>query len=204
MPYLTFNPILVHLPDTHSMKRSTGKPSKGTMRFFTPDLYLRVNSADDVVADRADLDWESALEKYREHLAEIQDRLPERSKDLSKACLHDAEVIAFEADVKLHLSAEKGIAKESDVAILSVRQTDQIWTIIYVLAGPVQKATTPKWPFSKKAKHWLYEEVDVAVGNGGESIQRIMFSDGDVIEIRFNDVLIRAVSAVGTRSRQIA
>ena len=31
------------------------------MKFFTPELYLRSNSPDDVVADQADQAWEEAI-----------------------------------------------------------------------------------------------------------------------------------------------
>jgi len=31
------------------------------MRFFTPELFIRFNSPDDMEADRADADWEAAI-----------------------------------------------------------------------------------------------------------------------------------------------
>ena len=43
------------------MKPRTGKPTDPIMKFFTPELYLRFNSPDDQVADRADVDGEAAI-----------------------------------------------------------------------------------------------------------------------------------------------
>jgi len=36
------------------------------MRFFTPELYVKFNSPDDVEANRADEDWEAAIREYDE------------------------------------------------------------------------------------------------------------------------------------------
>src|SRR5271165_3957990 len=53
---------------THSMKPQTEKRSEPVMKFFTPELFIKFNSPDDVVADRADEDWEAAIREYRSHL----------------------------------------------------------------------------------------------------------------------------------------
>ena len=43
---------------TPSLKPITEKLPENTMRFFTPDLYVRFNSTDDAVADRANEEWD--------------------------------------------------------------------------------------------------------------------------------------------------
>ena len=44
----TTNQIQVLRQGTHSMKPQTEKPSEQVMRFFTPELFIKFNSPDDV------------------------------------------------------------------------------------------------------------------------------------------------------------
>jgi hypothetical protein len=67
-PCLIFNRIHDHRQDIRFMKHPIEKPSKPTMRFFTPELYCLFNSANEEEADRAEEAWESALQAYRNHL----------------------------------------------------------------------------------------------------------------------------------------
>ena len=46
------------------------------MRYFTRQLYQQFNSPDDEEADRADQEWEAAIEKYRQHREGLRDRMP--------------------------------------------------------------------------------------------------------------------------------
>ncbi len=78
------------------MKRRAAKPSESVMRFFTPDLCRRFNSADPVEADAADADWETAVGDYRAHLDRLHDRFPLQVRKLATLNHHDAEVLAFE------------------------------------------------------------------------------------------------------------
>ena len=68
---------------THSMKPQTEKPSEPVMKFFTPELFIKFNSPDDVVADRADEDWEAAIREYRSHLEGLRDQMPSQVKELA-------------------------------------------------------------------------------------------------------------------------
>ena len=58
--YPTTSPTPGRRMVTRSMKPITARRSEVRMRFFTPALYLRYNSADDAVADRAEAEWTSA------------------------------------------------------------------------------------------------------------------------------------------------
>jgi hypothetical protein len=47
------------------------------MKYFTPELYAKINSQDDDLADQADAEWESALRRYRCHFNKIEPALLE-------------------------------------------------------------------------------------------------------------------------------
>ncbi len=49
------------------MKPQTEKPSDQVMSFFTPKLFIEFNPSDTEVTNRADEDWEVAIQKYRSH-----------------------------------------------------------------------------------------------------------------------------------------
>src|SRR4051794_32832671 len=85
-PCRTLSPIQGRRLVTRSMKHPTERRFEGTMKFFTPELYLRYNSPDDAEADRADEEWEEALRAYRDHLAKYSRDMNDRVKDLAE-CL---------------------------------------------------------------------------------------------------------------------
>lgn len=67
--------------------------AKQSMKFFTPELYLRFNSQDDDIADQADRCWESAIKAYHEHLDRIRDQMSQQVKSLSELFPHDCELL---------------------------------------------------------------------------------------------------------------
>ena len=69
-------------------------PFDAAMQFFTPDLYVRFNSDDDDVANRADADSEDALRAYQSRIDSIKDRLTDQAVQLDTLCLHDAELLS--------------------------------------------------------------------------------------------------------------
>jgi uncharacterized protein with WD repeat len=59
----------------------------------TPELYLRFNSRDDALALAADAEWEKAIASYNAHLESLRGKMPTQVINLSKMCLHDADVL---------------------------------------------------------------------------------------------------------------
>ena len=178
---------------THSMKPQTEKPSEQVMRFFTPELFIKFNSPDDVVADRADEDWETAIREYRSHLEGLRNQMPSQVKKLAGLSLHDAEILACELPIErfLALSDLQPFPFWFGFAILSVKQGDEIFSLFYVLWDRVRRhQSIESWPFSKLRTHWLYDEVDVAPIGRGMFLHRVLLSDGTVIEIPFVSALI--------------
>ncbi|HVA47147.1 MAG TPA: hypothetical protein VNH11_12335 [Pirellulales bacterium] len=56
----------------------------------------------------------------------------------------------------------------------------------YVLWDKIRHRPAPKgWPFVDSTPCWLYDEVDVALGEHGKFVHRVLFSDGTTAEIPF-------------------
>jgi hypothetical protein len=152
------------------------------MRFFTPDLYLRFNSADDEVADRADAEWEVAVRGYRARLEDVRQHLPPDARKLSELNLHDAEWIRTKSTA--------GVLPGLFYPVF-LRCRDDETLLIYQLWDAVREIPARAgWPFSGKHTYWLYDEVDTASEGRPEFWHRILLSDGRVIEIPFTKVSV--------------
>jgi hypothetical protein len=181
------------------MKRQTEKPSEQVMQFFTPELYQQFNSSNDDEADRADAAWEAAVEAYRRHLDSIRDKMPSQVRSVAELCLHDAELLACTQEVQSLFAQPVESSWPgpvwSAVAILSLRQAEKVWSLIYLLWDRLQEHPPKEdWRFSQSHKHWLYDEVDLAADQRGMFVHRILFSDGSVLEIPFVSVVTHSFS----------
>jgi hypothetical protein len=147
------------------------------MKFFTPELYVRFNSAATSVANRANADWERALAAYRKHLRSIRLKLPASVACLaSDSCLHDAEYLGF---TKMTMPAMTG-----DVALIAVRKDGAVNFLVYVLDGePMVTRPLEADVFDVSQPHWLYDEMDVA--GVGVFQHDILLSDGRKLSVRF-------------------
>lgn len=147
------------------------------MKFFTPELYARFNSANAAIANRADADWERALPAYRKHLRSLRSKLSGSvAKMANEICLHDAEYLGFS---KMTMPAMTG-----DVAMIAVRKDGAVCFLIYVLDGePLVTRPLDDEAFDVSQPHWLYDEVDVT--SPGIYQHEILLSDGRVLSIRF-------------------
>jgi hypothetical protein len=193
------------------MKPQIEKPFEQVMKFFTPELFIRFNSTEDEEADRADEEWEAAILAYRKHLDGMRGQMPSYVKHLSDLCLHDAEILALGEPIEplFPISPFGPFPFWAHLAILSIRQGDEIISLIYSLWDQVQKYhSTESWPFSKQGTHWLYDELDMSPNQHGKFFHRVLMSDGTVLEVPFVSVLIHRFpleEGAGTNSsRQIA
>jgi hypothetical protein len=170
------------------------------MKFFTPDAYMRYNSPDNEVADRAEADWERAIEDYNQHLAALP--LRESVKRLSTQCFHDALLL----DKTTH-SGFSAVARFSMQAYSTILLQDpkRIMLLSYVGADVFSVDPDPKWQLAKlksDQKLWLYDEVDAVKSDPEKFVHRILWSDGSVLAIHFWDVSI--VSAPFSLDRSLA
>ncbi len=170
------------------------------MRFFTPELYLQFNSPDDETADRANEAWEAALSSYRSHLENIKDRMPSQLRRLAEQSHHDAEVLSISEDIDpfFPMRFEPFFPGPLWMALGVVTLKEEngaITNLIYTLWDRIRSAPAPAgWPFSKKHKHWLYDEIDLFSDQRGMFIHRILFSDGSTIEIPLLSVVVHQFS----------
>lgn len=165
------------------------------MNYFTPELYIRGNSPDDRVADRAEADWEDALRAYRRdldaHVGVMNDRVAGLARDL---CLHDAELLSLRADVPGPLVPSL-LARPLRVATITLGTPAGIVSLMYFLWGAVEQGEPGcPWPFSKSRTHWLYDEVEVEARPPYPPLyrHRILWSDGGVTSIPFFDVIVQS------------
>ncbi len=177
------------------------------MKFFTPELYLRYNSADDAEADRADEEWEEALRRYRASLSGHSGAMSHRVKDLAeRASLHDAELLSIQEDVAAP-SLKSRPNRPFSVATISLADGENITNLVYILNAPIEQSPSdPNWPFSKLRTHWLYDEIDVEERPPRPPlyIHRILWSDGRVISIPFLDVIVQSFSPRNPQTTLIA
>lgn len=162
------------------------------MRFFTPQMYVRLNSDDDAQIEQAAREWESAFTRYKEHLRQIRDTMPAPVREVSELSLHDWELIesqaAFEQAVPaapqmrlpLWLSfAAIGVRKQHEVIVLFYLLWDEVRTI-----GPDRDWDRELSPSGKV--YWLYDEIDHVPSTLNQYVHRVLFSDGTVRQIPFS------------------
>jgi hypothetical protein len=180
---------------SRDMKHPSVKRSEPQMRFFTPELYLRFNSKDEDVADRANEEWETALEAYGRELRKLRKSTSASVTALAKLDLHDAEWVGMEIG-KNHSEWPK------QLAIITLFKDNILYSLIYQLVHPVvHSAQKSAWPFSTKSKHWLYDEIETTKDG---FLHRVLVSDGRILEIPFRSVNVNQVRLPGMAKRQRA
>ena len=177
------------------MRHLTEKPFEPVMRFFTPERFVRFNSAADGEADSADEEWERAIEDYREYLATIRDRLPSQVSDLADLDLHDAELLGFNQTTEPVFAGDhRKVPTWLGLGILTLRAGDEIITLFYLLHDDMDRYQAfGSWPFSGERVHWLYEELEVTEQDPRSYVHRILFSDGTALKIRFASIVVNRV-----------
>ena len=175
------------------MKLRTERRSERSMKFFKPRLYLRYNSEDNAIADRADAEWERAIRAYRKHLSTFSDRMNGRVKSVAEnLTLHDAEILSLQPEIPVQPWFQPPYSRGA--ATISLRNAGKITHLCYLLWDEVDEAPPPKgWPFSPLRVHWLYDEIDRAEAPWPSLFwHRILLSDGRVLSIPFTDVIVES------------
>lgn len=173
------------------------------MKFFTPELYLQYNSANDAEADRADAAWEQALHQYESHLKKLANDMPPRVKELAwKWCLHDAELLSVRNEESEPFALRfQLLLPFLPIALVALRQEENSILLVYLLWKKVRE-TKPcaEWRFSAGKQYWLYDEIDVDNRCPGLYWHRILLSDGTILELPFFDVFIEQFAATTVAS----
>lgn len=150
------------------------------MQYFTPELYLKLNSSDSRTVDLAMEQWERAIGSYKKHLERVRRDLPPRARSIAKSSFHDWRL----RGARNPLPALALIVLEHDKAIA---------LLSYSLSDPVRELKPPKrWPASKGDVYWLYDELDTREGT---FVHRILFSDGTELQISFSSCEVTQMTA---------
>lgn len=150
------------------------------MKYFTPELFIALNSSDEEAARVAALRWDKAVIAYDKHLRSIRRKMPAPVRKLSKLYLHDGELLEFE------IVSPNG---RKPVAHLVVRQQEEIFFLSYfLLAKPTIEKPMRHSIFSPRAVHWLYDEIECK--GVVDLTHDILFSDGKVFHLHFEHMSI--------------
>ena len=122
------------------------------MKYFTPELYQRGNSANPAVVSGIEEEWERALERYNRRWKKIQSAFPDAVKRFdSSLCLHDARLLSIGKKGRdLLLVAERG-SPPLDLVILNFK----------IEGEPIFTPVSLPGQDSADAVYWLYEEWDL-------------------------------------------
>ena len=154
------------------------------MTYFTPELFIRLQSDQEEVLEAAEIDWEEASTRYRTRLSQVRDELPDSVRELVEGhFLHDAEIL--------------GIGAEEDRFVIAVRTRepeDELLVLVYELIEPatIAREVLPE-SLRSDTMHWLHDEIEVRA-NEMEFNHKIMFSNGWLVDLRF-----RSLEVVSTK-----
>jgi hypothetical protein len=167
---------------THILRDDEAQGDEEAMRYFTRDLYLRLQLNGEADMNAADAEWDKAVERYDRRLKAIWSELPRALRVLfKKLYLHDAEV-------------------------LSMGQHDQLFVIVVKLEVPPQELVTITYNLTDEPKinlnalppehcsnyvQWMHDEVDlVRRKNKKHFTHAILFSNGWEVCLSFRDVRV--------------
>lgn len=159
----------------------------GGMQYFTPRLYLELNSTDADVVERASERWEEAIGTYKAHLAKILKGKSSELRRLGKLSLHDWELVKTKMHHDIPAPESGGPPVWFSAASLVVRHENQTLWLLYLLWDKVQRVASPKnWTLSKDRVHWLYDELDAAGDMPDHFVHRVLLSNGSTLIIPFS------------------
>jgi hypothetical protein len=149
------------------------------MKYLTPELYTRLQDSGTAAMDAADAAWETAEERYEQHLQRLTPALAPILRLFDGLLLHDATV--------------SSMSRRGDQLVI-VLHTDtrprEVVTLTYTLAGePIvdREALPPE--VRSAVMQYQYDEFDLAqTDSGTEYLHAILFSNGWEVRVRFRHV----------------
>jgi hypothetical protein len=156
------------------------------MKYFTPELYVRLQRPDASSMDAADAEWEAAESKYESHLAAIRDKLPGSAlKLLDGPRLHDAEVIWMGQAGPFFAILLKLEPPIHGTMLLSYRTANKV---------QFDKNVFPA-DFRASQMQWMYDEIDL--GSQAECFRHaVLFSNGCELQLEASEIQIAIVDTL--------
>ena len=158
------------------------------MKYFTPDLYIRLQDREPDAMDAADAAWSDAAERYDSYLQTILPELPPAVRQLLEGYyLHDAEVLSA------------GRQGDTFVFLLQLDvPPNDLLSITYTLTAEprIDRSALPAEHCSSRMS-WQYEELEACgQGEGQHYRHAILFSNGWEIQVPFRDVQLATVQPI--------
>jgi hypothetical protein len=151
------------------------------MKYFTPELFARLQDRDSRAMDAADADWEAAEGRYEQRLQELGPAIDPVLKRFEGVLLHDATV--------------ESISRRDDQLIMVLRKDvppRDVVTLTYTLAGEPfidRNALPPQ--LRSQVMQFQYDELDVEQrANQACLTHSILFSNGWEVRVPFRDILV--------------
>jgi len=150
------------------------------VRYFTPDLIARLNSADSAEVDATEAEWDRRQEAYEQELKRIEPTLPEHIRAFNDLLLHDARVCS--------------LARQGEQLIMVLRKDipprDLVIVTYTLIAEPHIDTEALPADMRSPVMDFQYDEFGVVALDGGRTAytQSILFSNGWQVRLRFRDV----------------
>src|SRR5207248_4197786 len=77
---------------THVLRNRQAEGEESAMKYFTPELYMRLQDSGTAAMDAADAAWEAAEERYEQHLQRLTPALAPVLQMFDDLLMHDATV----------------------------------------------------------------------------------------------------------------
>lgn len=150
------------------------------MKFFTPELYIRLQSSNSAIAAKAIQEWEVASARYGRRLDRIRPNLPHAVRRLAyDAVLHDADVAS--------------LAREEARFAIALRLSEPHRRIVILIYRLLDEPRIETRAFSARycsaEPRWLYDEVDAASGRK-QFRHNILLSNGWELLLHFRELSI--------------
>lgn len=156
------------------------------MKYFTPELYARLQATNPSAMDAADAAWQQAEEEYEHRLKAIRTTLPPSAlKLLDEARLHDAEVLWMGRAVPIFAILLRLDIPSRATLLLSYFVTQSV---------QFQPDMMPS-DLSNTVMQWMYDEVEL--GSRPRSFKHsVLFSSGCHLELEGTEVQIATVDTL--------
>ena len=159
------------------------------MKYFTPELYVRINTASDDEAEAAHDEWERAGQRYRRRYKKIESQLPEALRKFhDEQCLHDADWCGLAQlpiyTFPLNSPGVTIVARQVNTLVPAFLNTLAILQYT-VTAPPVIEKPVEAPVFSDGRPEWMYDEIDLI--EPGVFSHSILVSNGLVVTIQFRE-----------------
>lgn len=181
------------------------------MKYFTPELYAKLNSADEAQVGVAEEEWEVVSKFYQQQLEKYSAFLPTGARQLVTGIhLHDAHVLAYRSETSDRVRWTGGEDRPVDHFTIYLKTDESIVVVLYILenrittlkhddGGVFVDSETPSWLYDEMHFAWQATTTGWTASPPPPSLRSpylthlILLSDGKELQINFRDVIVQSV-----------